>query len=617
MSFRYEQRYPQAAMGNSSPTQISPPGSHASRRTKIRITLFVHLAASMSALVSMKHTAPLELAIAVLCAVVSLLSCLVVFGKPPRSSSKLDISTSTPTAILRGLAFAGGSFFASFVLLQACTRLPTQHPVADWDRESVENSYDDLVAENREEEALSLLDTRIKHTASRDWKREMAQHLVDKFTERGRTGDDSRQRVRALKRAIELGKQFHLNTDRAVEHMRKIEEDRAHADKMTNRFEALQKQVADLVARSQFNHVVSLLEPQLAKADKNDSQARPIVELLLQTLVAWGDSLDSQSEREDKYSQAAKLATQWGVDGTVPTARLAIASAERTTQPTDLPQDLEIRLVRTSQENRAAAADIDFTITTSSGKFIPGLREKDFLCHAGGQPVSRYVIHENRLTRTTKRASIVIGVETSRANQRSLQSLEEKVVQLVGLAGESSRHRLYAFNEFVHPLADWARDAQQIRRALHAAPRGDQSALKEMVAVAAATLRDAPGDKVLLLLATGRDTAPSRLTDQAVKDLVIGNGIRLFVLVVGDRGAASPWLRDIVAMSHGEAFEVGQDEGLRAHFARLGGSSVLPTYRLTLLEKSELRWPVEIFAGRRPNVLTLRVDQTSLAVSSR
>ncbi len=616
MPTRFENPIQQLIPGETSVPRSTQRTDLGAQRSRVKLTVGTSIVASSTAIAAMRQTTPLELTIALSCLTVSLITCRALYGKAPRSAVALPLRTSAPMAIVRGLVFSAGNILASFVLLLVCTYLPSQDPIADWDRESVENAYDRLIQGDKEVEALELLDARLKHAASNKWKRELAQLLIDKLTQLGTTSDD-RQSVRALNRAIELGRQFQLNTDRSKELLRKIEVDRSDADKVGTRIETLKDQIKDLVAKSHFDQAVSLLEAELASTNENDRQMKPLAELLIHSLVAWGDSLDSDSEREAKYSQAVDMAARWDINGAVPASRLAIVTAEKTTQPTDLPIGLTIQVVRTSQSNRAAAAVIDFTITNTSGAFIPGLREKDFRCLAGGQPVFRYAIHENRLTQNSKSASVVIGVETSRANQHQLRSLEDKVVQLVGQSGDLARYRLYAFSDYVHPLAGWTRDAQQVRRALQTAPRGHKSALREMIAVAATSLRDSQGDKILLLVTTGDDTRPSTFSDQAIQDLVIANGIRVIALKVGDLHRDSRLLTELIASSHGETYAIGHEDGLRAYFSRLGRSAVIPTYRFTLLEKSELRWPVEIFAGRQPNILSLRVDQSQVATSNR
>lgn len=85
----------------------------------------------------------------------------------------------------------------------------------------------------------------------------------------------------------------------------------------------------------------------------------------------------------------------------------------------------------------------------------------------------------------------------------------------------------------------------------------------------------------------------------------------MHVLTFGEQRRDNLLLNELATSSHGAVFETKHDKKLRDTFAGIGRVRSLSTYRLTVLEKAELRWPIEIFAGRQPHVLALRVNDST------
>src|SRR3954452_16109658 len=149
--------------------------------------------------------------------------------------------------------------------------------------------------------------------------------------------------------------------------------------------------------------------------------------------------------------------------------------------------------------------NVTATVSDENGRFVPGLRQEDFLVYEDNQPVT--VTHFS-----AERVPVSLGIALDTSGSMAGSKIQEAQTALdrllFDLLDREDEAFLYRFSNMPVLMQTWTRDRQQLSRALGRIEPTGGTAMYDAVAEAIPlTLQGHNRKKALLVISDGNDTA--------------------------------------------------------------------------------------------------------------
>jgi Ca-activated chloride channel family protein len=149
--------------------------------------------------------------------------------------------------------------------------------------------------------------------------------------------------------------------------------------------------------------------------------------------------------------------------------------------------------------------NVTATVSDANGRFVPGLRQEDFLVYEDDQPVT--VTHFN-----AERVPVSLGIALDTSGSMAGSKIQEARTALdrlvFDLLDRQDEIFLYRFSNTPVLLQPWTRDRQQLSRALtHVEPNGGTAMYDAVAESIPMTTQGQNRKKALLVISDGNDTA--------------------------------------------------------------------------------------------------------------
>jgi Ca-activated chloride channel homolog len=182
--------------------------------------------------------------------------------------------------------------------------------------------------------------------------------------------------------------------------------------------------------------------------------------------------------------------------------------------------------------------NVTATVSDANGRFVPGLRQEDFLVYEDDQPVT--VTHFN-----AERVPVSLGIALDTSGSMAGNKIQEAQAALdrllFDLLDRQDELFLYRFSNTPVLLQQWTRDRQALSRALGRVEPNGGTAMYDAVAEAIPlTLQGQNRKKALLVISDGNDTASSTTVRELKAQI---RETETLVYAIGIDGEGEPTLR--------------------------------------------------------------------------
>jgi Ca-activated chloride channel homolog len=182
--------------------------------------------------------------------------------------------------------------------------------------------------------------------------------------------------------------------------------------------------------------------------------------------------------------------------------------------------------------------NVTATVSDANGRFVPGLRQEDFLVYEDDQPVTVTHFNAERVPVSLGIALDTSGSMAGNKIQEAQQALDHLLFDLLDRQDEVF---LYRFSNRPVLLQQWTRDRQALARALGRVEPNGGTAMYDAVAEAIPlTLQGQNRKKALLVISDGNDTASST-TIRELRARI--RETETLVYAIGIDGESEPTLR--------------------------------------------------------------------------
>jgi Ca-activated chloride channel family protein len=149
--------------------------------------------------------------------------------------------------------------------------------------------------------------------------------------------------------------------------------------------------------------------------------------------------------------------------------------------------------------------NVTATVSDANGRFVPGLRQEDFLVYEDDQPVT--VTHFN-----AERVPVSLGIALDTSGSMAGSKIQEARAALdrllFDLLDREDEIFLYRFSSTPVLLQAWTKDRQQLSRALaHVEPNGGTAMYDAVAESIPMTTQGQNRKKALLVISDGNDTS--------------------------------------------------------------------------------------------------------------
>jgi Ca-activated chloride channel family protein len=177
--------------------------------------------------------------------------------------------------------------------------------------------------------------------------------------------------------------------------------------------------------------------------------------------------------------------------------------------------------------------NVTATVSDANGRFVPGLRQEDFLVYEDDEPVT--VTHFN-----SERVPVSLGIALDTSGSMAGNKIQEAQAALdrllFDLLDRQDEIFLYRFCNRPVLLQAWTRDRQQLSRALGRIEPNGGTAMYDAVAEAIPlTLQGHNRKKALLVISDGNDTA-SGTTVRELKEQIRETETLVYAIGIDGRG---------------------------------------------------------------------------------
>jgi len=178
--------------------------------------------------------------------------------------------------------------------------------------------------------------------------------------------------------------------------------------------------------------------------------------------------------------------------------------------------------------------NVSVTVSDPSGRYVPGLRQEDFVLYEDGveQPITHF---------SNERVPVSLGlvVDTSGSMdgdkwEHARDALDRFVLELLGSDDEVF---LYTFNNFPNLIEDWTRERPRLSRAMkRIMPQGGTAMYDALVEAVPLAEKGEHRKKAIVIISDGNDTNSSATVEE-VKHLI--RDTELMVYAIGIDGDSS------------------------------------------------------------------------------
>jgi VWFA-related protein len=183
--------------------------------------------------------------------------------------------------------------------------------------------------------------------------------------------------------------------------------------------------------------------------------------------------------------------------------------------------------------------NVTATVIDSSGRFVPGLRQTDFLVYEDEQPVE--VTHFSA-ERVPVSLGIVLDTSGSMAGEKIAAARAALDRFLFDLLGPDDEVFLYRFDSKPHLVQAWTTDRERVSAELRQVRADGATALYEAVAEALPLLQSGRHPKkALLVISDGNDTN-SRIDLEALKDLIHRSEALVYAIGIDTQPTPKPFV---------------------------------------------------------------------------
>jgi Ca-activated chloride channel family protein len=182
--------------------------------------------------------------------------------------------------------------------------------------------------------------------------------------------------------------------------------------------------------------------------------------------------------------------------------------------------------------------NVTATVSDANGRFVPGLRQEDFLVYEDDEPVS--VTHFS-----AERVPVSLGIALDTSGSMAGNKIQEARAALdrllYDLLDRQDEIFLYRFSNTPVLLQSWTKDRQQLSRALARVEPNGGTAMYDAVAEAIPlTVQGQNRKKALLVISDGNDTASATSVRELKAQI---RETETLVYAIGIDGAAEPTYR--------------------------------------------------------------------------
>jgi Ca-activated chloride channel family protein len=182
--------------------------------------------------------------------------------------------------------------------------------------------------------------------------------------------------------------------------------------------------------------------------------------------------------------------------------------------------------------------NVNVTVSDLNGRFVPGLRQEDFLVYEDDQPVD--VTHFN-----AERVPVSLGIALDTSGSMAGNKIQEARAALdhliFDLLDRQDEIFLYRFSNTPILLQGWTKDRQQLSRAIARVEANGGTAMYDAVADAIPmTVQGQNRKKALLVISDGNDTS-SATSVRALKAQI--RETETLVYAIGIDGSSEPTMR--------------------------------------------------------------------------
>jgi Ca-activated chloride channel family protein len=182
--------------------------------------------------------------------------------------------------------------------------------------------------------------------------------------------------------------------------------------------------------------------------------------------------------------------------------------------------------------------NVTTTVTDTSGRFVPGLRQEDFTIYEDN--VRQEISHFSN-ERVPVSLGIVLDTSGSMAGEKLTNALAAIDRFLGSLLEPTDEIFVYRFSNFPELLQDWTTDRQRLSRVVRRINAGGATAMYDALAEAVPLAQTGQNrKKALVLISDGNDTN-SDTTLAAVKQLIHQTEVMVYAVGIDGQAVTSNW----------------------------------------------------------------------------
>jgi len=439
-----------------------------------------------------------------------------------------------------------------------------------------------LKGEGRWSELAALLRLAAETSPRPEWVHPLDRWLCEALYRGGDGARNLPEKRRLYREALDVAQQFDLDAEPAASRLRAVEQE------LTRR-EALERRVTALRERAAYAELVALLRVSM-EAQPRPEWPHPFDRWLSEALLRWGDTLDDLDAKREKYRAAVEADVEYRLDSTVAASRLTAVEEklkerrrleEERNRPADLPRGARAGFVRVSPDNYPPILVADVWVEDASGTPIHDLGEKDFRASFDGKPVKGVLVAPVRQEVTPLHVVLAIDISGPMGGEPLEAAKKGGKAFLIGLKEPKVSVEVLSFNDRVRRPCDWTEDLERAATRLDPLRAGGETALYQAAATALDDLRGRKGQKRLVLLTDGKDTAGGATLDGIIARC---KDERVTVHAIGLRteDLDPDTLKRLTKETGGEYVEASRQEEIVEHFRLTSRRIRRDFYRLVI-----------------------------------
>ena len=226
-------------------------------------------------------------------------------------------------------------------------------------------------------------------------------------------------------------------------------------------------------------------------------------------------------------------------------------------------------------------------------------------------PVSFSVCQSSQTT--SRQLSVLALIDHSLSTEGVRSTADDGLIALASNPPSGTRFRVLGFHDSVFAITDWTDNFAVISNRLRTSrPSGPRTALAQAIEVAIRDIESQPGERVIVLFTDGRgNVAGGPAIDQLVAACKAAN-IRVMAIGLENKDLDATYLQKLSQATGGRYFSASQQSELVERFRNIRTQWTRPTYRLAILNRNDLQWPLSLAVGSGPNAIQLSLQSTQI-----